>query len=216
MQIKNSSNLLMNKQIQLLFLFLSILSIETSYAQASKLDSLEKLLKSHKTDDTIKVNLLSEIASLIYKNDTTKAKNYTIKAGELSDKIHFLKGKAESLWVMGTILSYYNSNRLALDYYLKALKISEEIEFKPGIVKYLLASGKNYATIGNIQAAIECFEKAKKIAEELNDKLSIGISKLRLCVIYTGQGDYKKATEEYQKLIPLCEKIKRRMNQLIT
>jgi signal transduction histidine kinase len=198
----------MNKKIQIVLLLLLICIVDGTYAQQAKVDSLENLLKAHKTEDTVRINLLNKIAFLIYKENANKANSYATQAGELSDKIIFLKGKAESLWVIGSSLSFYKSDKLALDYFLKALKIAEEINFKPGIVKYLIASGFNYAATGNITAATECYEKAKRIANELNDKSSIAKCILRMCVIYTGQGDYNKAIEEYQKLIPFCEKIK--------
>ena len=78
--------------------------------QSTRVDSLENLLNNHKTEDTVRVQLLNQIASLVYKNDTNKAKSYTTQAGELSDKINFLKGKAESIWVKGLSLSFYKSD----------------------------------------------------------------------------------------------------------
>ncbi len=158
----------MNKQIQILLLIiLSVFIVGKIDAQNTKVDSLETLLKNQKTEDTVRVHLLNQIAYLVYKNDTNKAKSYATQAGELSDKINFLKGKAESFWVIGVSLSYYSSYKVALEYFLKAAKIAEAINFKPGIVKYITSSGSNYANIGNIQAAKECYEKAIKIAEEL-------------------------------------------------
>jgi signal transduction histidine kinase/Tfp pilus assembly protein PilF len=198
----------MNIKLQLAYMLLPIFIIDNIHAQSIKIDSLEKVLKLHKADDTVKVNLLNEIAYNAYKDDANKTLSYATQAGELSDKVHFLKGKAESLWVIGSSLTYSNSNKMALEYYLKAVKIAEEINFIPGMIKYLIGSGTNYATTGNISAAIECFEKARKIAEKYNDKPSIAKCILRLCVIYTGQGDYKKAISGYQKLIPFCIEIK--------
>jgi len=198
---------LMNKQLQMLLVILSLFLFDKINAQNTKVDSLENVLKINKTDDTIKVNLLNQIAYLIYQNDSGKALNYATQAGELSDKLFFLKGKAESLWVIGTSLSFYKSDKLALEYFLKALKIAKEINFKLGIVKYLISSGINYATTGNISAAMECYEKAMKISEELKNKPSIARCLGNMCIIYTGQGNYKKAIEGYQRLLIICEEI---------
>jgi PAS domain S-box-containing protein len=204
----------MNKHAQILLLFLTIFIVDLVKAQNVKVDSLENLLKTHHSDDSVKVNLLNGIASLVLKDDSIKAKDYAAQAGKLSDKMGYLKGKAESLWVIGSILTYYNSNKLALDYFLKAVKIAEAINFKPGLIKYLGSSAANYANIGNIQSAIEFNERAIKIAIELKDNASIGRLKVRLYVIYTGQGDYKKATDGYDKLIPFCKETKN--NELLS
>lgn len=196
----------MNKYIGVLLLFVLIF-INCTKAQDTKVDSLENVLKIHKMDDTLKVNLLNEIASLVYKKDADKAKLYATQAGELSEKINFLKGKSESFWVIGLSLSFYKSDKLALESFLKALKIAEEINYKPGMVKNLINSGLRYANTGNISAAIECYNKGLKIAEELNDKLNIARCMVNRCIIYTGQGKYEIAHEDYQKLLILSEEI---------
>lgn len=169
------------------------------------MDSLENVLKFHTTQDTIKVNLLNEIAMRVYKTDSAKAHSYIVTAKELAAKLNFRKGEAQSIWVSGLSLTYYKSFRVALDSLLKAVKIAEEINYKPGLINYLLVSGFNYSAIGNIPSAVECYEKAMKIAEELNSKADITKCLVNLCVIYTGQGNYDLALEGYQKVLAICE-----------
>lgn len=197
----------MHKQIQLLLLFLSFFIVELATAQNAKLDSLEYLLKTHKSEDTVKVNLLNEIVRNVYKNDASKAQDYANKAICLSDNLNFQKGKAESFYLIGVSLSYNKSDKLALDYYLKALKISEEIDYKHGISSSLISCGIKYAAIGNISEAKVCYTRAVKIGEELNDQMIVASCLINLSVIYTGEGDYGKALEGYQKTIQISEKL---------
>lgn len=198
----------MNIKILTLLLLFSIFTFDDIYAQTTKIDSLENILKTHKSEDTVKVNLLNEIALLVYKTDSNKANSYVYQAGELSYAINFKKGIAESLWIEGLSLSFYKSYKKGLECFIEAVKIAEEINFKPGLVKYLNHSGMRYANTGNVTLALECYDKAMKIAEELNDKSNVAWSMLNRCVIFTGQGKYEMALDDYQKALLICDEIK--------
>jgi len=158
------------------------------------------------TEDTLRVTLLNETANEIYKNDSIKASRYAIDAVELSGKLNFRKGLANSYYVIGLSLSYNKSDKLALDYYLKALKIAEDLNNRNTIALYLNACGVSHAAIGNIQEATGCYMRAMKIAGELNDQALHLKSLANLSVIYTGKGEYGKALEGYQKILSLLEK----------
>lgn len=187
----------------LLFAHLGVIKAQNSIA-----DSLSILLNNYKQDDSVKVNLLNKVGYAIMPTDYNKAREYADQASLLADKIGYLKGKAESLWVMGSLSSFYESDKIALEYFLKALKIAEESNSKAEIIKYCHSTGIKYAAIGNIPAAMECFEKALKIAQELNSKSAIANCLVKICVTYTGQGNYEKALEGYQKILLLCEETK--------
>ena len=196
----------MNKHIQILFLLWSVLFINTIKAQSAKLDSLENVLRLHNTEDTVKVNLLNKIAEIVYKNSADKAYDYANKAVELSDKLNYKKGKAESFYIIGRSLSYNKSDTLALEYYLKAIKLNEDNDYKESLSKDLIACGITYAAIGNISDATKCYNRAQRIAEALNDQLLVARCLGNLSVIYTGKGDYAKALEGYQKILQILEK----------
>jgi len=196
----------MRRNLVGLLLLTFILVNSTLRAQNAKADSLINLLKIHQTDDTVKVKLFNDIVKIIYKTAPEKAQEYANGAVELSDKLNFRKGKAESLYLIGIMLSYNKSDKLALDYFLKALKIEEEINYKTGVAKCLISCGLSYAAVGNISEATSCYVRARKIAEELND-LSLVIKSLgNLAVVYTGKGEYEKALEGYREILRFLEK----------
>jgi len=112
--------------LRLLLLLLLILVGGKTHAQPAKVDSLENVLKLHGTNDTIKVNLLNQIAYSVYTTDTGKTRNYAMQANRLSDRLHFRKGKVESLRLIG--ISYMSSDGAkALTYFQCALKISKSL-----------------------------------------------------------------------------------------
>ncbi|MDD2307354.1 MAG: tetratricopeptide repeat protein [Prolixibacteraceae bacterium] len=195
----------MSNVLSLLLIFSVFFTTNAVKAQIARPDSLINLLKAHNLEDTARVNLLNEMAIAIYKNDSIKASQYATEAAELSNKLSFRKGLAQSYYVTGLSLSYNKSDKLALDYFLKALKIAEDINYKNGIAVSSIACGLSYGAIGNISEASNCYQRALKIASELKDQSLITRCLANLSVIYTGKGDYKKALDGYQKILQLLE-----------
>jgi len=195
----------MGNALSLLLIFFIFFTTNAVKAQIARPDSLINLLKAHNLADTARVNLLNETAIAIYKNDSVKASQYTTEAVELSNKLSFRQGLAQSYYVTGLSLSYNKSDKLALDYFLKALKIAEDINYKKGIATSSIACGLSYGAMGNISEASNCYQRALKIASELKDQSLITRCLANLSVIYTGKGDYKKALDGYQKILQLLE-----------
>ena len=196
----------MGNALSLLLIFFVFFTTNAVKAQIARPDSLINLLKTHNLEDTARVDLLNETAIAIYKNDSIKASQYATEAAELSNKLNFKKGLAQSYYVTGLSLSYNKSDKLALDYFLKAVKIAEDINYKKGIAASSIACGVSYAAIGNISEASNCYQKALKIASVLKDQSLITRCLAYLSVIYTGKGDYGKALDGYQKILQLLEK----------
>ena len=194
----------MSYKILCLLLCLFFHVIGQNYAQNSKTDSLENLLKLYTTDDTVKINLLCEIANSLIFNDLDKSGSIAQQALDLSEKLNFTKGKAESTWLIG--ISYTRIDKLkALDYIQQALKIAKSIDYKTGIAKCLNSSGIIFRSQGNISKAIACYQSALIIAEEIKDKELIVKSLINMSVLYNGEGNYEKAKEGYEKALKLLD-----------
>ncbi len=196
----------MNKHKLLLVLVLSIFIDGFANAQSAKVDSLENLLKTYKTDDTIKVNLLNEIAYVVFEHESKKTINYATQSGELSDKLKFLKGKAESLWLIG--MYYHKTDEsLALDYYQKSMKLAETAKYKTGIAKCWNAYGVIYNAQNKIAQSIDCYNKAIIISEEIHNKSETVKYLQNLSITHFKQGNYTKAIETDKKAIKLSEEL---------
>ncbi|MEQ6168619.1 hypothetical protein AAOE16_15595 [Ekhidna sp. MALMAid0563] len=84
------------------FFLLSFLLIAGSLqAQRSKIDSLEAEMSLHIEKDTIRVNLLNELAFSYFSKDLTTSIEYLDEADEIANAIHFEKGKARSIYIRG-------------------------------------------------------------------------------------------------------------------
>ena len=98
------------KLLILLLLSIFFIFLEVK-AQTIEVDSLEVLLKNHTTEDTVRVNMLLELAKKNYfvTNDFEETFKYANEAIELADKIGFKKGKVKCYNLIG-VLYYYQAN----------------------------------------------------------------------------------------------------------
>lgn len=192
-------------KMRLILLLWALLSFTVANAQYEKVDSLEKVLKSHTLADTTTVNTLNELAYTIYQQDASKARAYADRSGKISDQIHYLKGKAGSLWVIG-LTSLRKDKKMALDYFQKALVTAEKGGDKVGVCNYLIAIANVEKGLGNIHKANEHFSRATQIAKELQDlrlivKLLYNTSEEQL-----NKGNASEAIKQLQEAISLLNK----------
>lgn len=187
---------------KLLFLLICILIIDTNHtnAQATKTDSLEQTLKLHGNNDSVKVQLLNQIASRINKNDADKARSYAIQASELSDSINYQRGKFESLYLIG--LSYLRTDKqTGLRYFKEALSTAEKIDDKGLMSKCLNIIGNTYSQLGQNNEAIECYQKAVASIKSTGKSSLAGSYITNLSRIYERIGNTKLALEGYEEAI---------------
>jgi serine phosphatase RsbU (regulator of sigma subunit) len=196
----------MIKKALLGLLFLSVFTAGSIFAQQAKVDSLENVLKLHTTEDTVKVNLLFEIAKQYQSNNVEKARAYAVQSGELSDRLNFPNGKAQSLRLIGNTY-IRQGDTLALDYLQKSLKICEENNFKSQIIQCLNSIGVMYIHKGQIPKAIETLEKAIKVAEELNSKPDIRMIRLNIAALKSNTGKIDEAINEYINILKDIDEI---------
>ena len=197
----------MNKTVCcfLILLFIFFFSARLGKSQTSRTDSLESLLHRYTAEDTIRVNLLNEIASDLRYYDYEKSLYYCEKAIELADKLDFKKGKAESFNTIGVNYYMKGKDSLSFKYYTKSLKLHEELGNKIGISISYNNMGVIYSNWGNYSMSIESYKKAIKINEEIGQEANAAKALNNIGVIYYELEDYDKALEYYEKNIKLNE-----------
>jgi len=187
-------------------LLLFIISL-TVFAQNTKVDSLESLLANHLKPDTIRINLLNDIAGELKYTDIDKILLYATQADSLCDVLGFKKGKSVSLKLIGNY--YYNKrdHTQALAFYQKALEICEVIGDKAGISYCYNYTGNIYLSQGDYPNAFEYYIKALKVFEEIDDKTGISGVYNNIGNIYYAHGDYPRTLEYFQKALKVFEEL---------
>jgi len=127
-------------------------------------------------EDTTHVNLLNRMAMAIRESDHDLAEKYSQDALSISEKIGYLKGKAEALGNIGWV-AYRRSDFVnTLHYSIEAMKIAEQIGYKAEMAR----SMNNIAAVSfeqkQFDKAISEFRKALIISTESKDGKSIGRS----------------------------------------
>ncbi len=195
-------------KIQLILTILIITTVFQSLnAQNAKLDSLVNLLDQHKSEDTVKVNLLTEIANSSKRNYPEKSRSYAEEALELANRLDFKKGKIKSLNILGMVLRTIGNDSLALEYLQKSLKIGEKIGYMPGIANSLRNIGILYEFRGNYELAMDYYQKSMEIYKKIGDKNRIASSLMDIGLVYGKKGNYPKALDYFHKSLKIKEEI---------
>jgi two-component system NarL family sensor kinase len=187
-----------------LMTFLSF-GINISYSQPinKQIDSLERVLKTSKTD-SVKFNL-SLILIDRYKNiDSAKTSVYLLKTEKFAkteiQKVRFLIAKASFLIVYGKM-------NIANDILFKALKISKDKNYLKEEGKIYNNLGVSYLQLSDNSLALKYQLAALKIREKLNDDIGLESSNNNIGNIYFAILEDDKAFSYYKKALQYANKL---------
>lgn len=178
-----------------------------SYSQDKVLDSLQKALTLHTKKDTIRVNLLNNIATKLPTTDAEKALKLLKESETLANDLNFKKGKAYSLLFTGK--SYINKGNYALatDYFQQSLELYEQLKDKEGIANSYLNMGRANYYLTNFPKALENFKQSSAISEEAGKLKILSNSLMIMGMIYNAQGDHENSIANYKKALSIDEKL---------
>ena len=197
-----------------ILLLISISFLLQLNAQTSVIDSLENLLLIHTKEDTIRVNLLNEMA---YEQNTIDSLFiFAKKAEKIAKKIHYIKGKAVCYHLIGVYYQFTSDYPQALEYFKKSLELSKKAGLKQEMSNSLLSTAITYNYLSNYPKALEYYQKSMKISEELEDKDGVSSCLNNIGLIYHLQGDLSLALEYYQKALIKAEEFGDKQGTLTT
>lgn len=173
----------------------------TGFAQTTALEKLENYTK----EDSIKVNLLNEVAFNHLKNTPKKSLEYIKKAELLSNKLNYTKGHARSLLLNGEALIKLSRFEEAQEYLQKSITIYETLNDKIGISKCYSSFGTSYFFQGDYALSHDYYEKALEINKKLNNDVMVASSLNQVGMIYAVKGDFYNALEYFNKALKLEE-----------
>ncbi len=189
------------------FRLIICLLLYTSMTAAQYPDSLMQVLKSYRQNDTIKVNLLSDV-SLQFQYVNIDSMLLLAQQGyTLAEKLKYRKGMAECLKLQGIANYNLTNNDTALALYQRALKIAKEdnlIKMKGAIYNNM---GVVYAEKGQLHKTIAYYEKSLAIRKQVKDMSGVGSSYTNLGNTYLTLGDYEKALSNQFKGLKIREEL---------
>jgi len=179
--------------------------ISTVVAEKSKLEKLEKKLKSL-PEDTNKVLKLDALIPLLYnEGDYNKAMIYALLQKNLAENLNFKRGIASSHANIGVIFFYTSEYNKALEHYLTALRLCEELGDKKRVSNLLLNIGSVYYQQGKHLNAIDFYSRALTKQVELKDSSGMASAMLGIGNIFWQEALYSKALDQYFKALKIQE-----------
>ncbi len=196
------------KKLITLFLISNVIFFLNLRSQNATFDSLENLLQKNKIKNKNRVILLNKIANKLFRIDKKKLLKYVKEAEEISKKIDFQEGEAESFYILGKY-NYFTSNYdKAIEYYKKSIELNKILENKTRISACFNNIGIIFNNKGDYERAIEFYKKSLNIDKEIGDEKGVSMSFNNIGLIYWRHSNYKKALKYYQKSLKIREKLK--------
>lgn len=139
-----------------------------TFAQQSTVDSLTQLLKKHDKEDTIRVNLMQELASEYLTVDSIKARSIIKQSKELANSLDYLQGITDA----DLLFAYWHRNTGNTDSAVRFINsaIAKAKESKNDVVLYSLLKqiGIFYRNLDQYHKTKDYFQKGYKIASKIN------------------------------------------------
>lgn len=169
----------------LLFLFPII-----TLANTNKIDSLKKVLLSVK-EDTNKVAVLNNISEeLSMTGESALAQDYSKKALQLSQTLHFKSGEVESYLKLGSAAQDQSNFEEAISYYSKAREICIQISSVQGIFKSTSNIANMLVAEGKYEDALKNYNECIVLAKKLGQKKFIAKTYFNIGVVFANQGNF--------------------------
>jgi tetratricopeptide (TPR) repeat protein len=193
--------------MRLTYTVLFVLAFLTLKAQYSSiLDSLtNRLMKVE--DDTVRVNILNQMASEVFFTDPDEIIDYAQSALEISEEIEYAKGIAQAYNNLGIYYRVKGIYDKAIDYFFHSLEIMENLEDEEGIARSYNLIGILYYYLNNLELSLEYYQKALELNEKQNDKKWIAGNSNNIGMIYERMGEYDLALTYYLKSIEMSNEI---------
>jgi tetratricopeptide (TPR) repeat protein len=188
-----------NTSLCFLFIFLSFSTKILS--QSNEIDSIKIELQNHKQKDTLRVNLLNDLANLYFRKDLNETLVFTDQAIVISDSLSFKKGNARGLFIKGLAFSVHLNYETAIKYYNEALYVYKELNHVNGIINCYSNIGYSFFKSGNYKAAIEYYSKLLEVSEKAERRKNIYIGLFFIGLANGEIGNYTTAITYFKKAL---------------
>jgi len=177
-------------------LFICIISLLfkcSLFAQTNTADSLTKVLSAHVQEDSVRVDLLNNLAYEYRRAKPEKTDSLLKISLALSDKIKYAKGKAYALAQVGSRWYLLLKYKQADSVFVISKNLLQSVN-APGYEAYLYRSWANMRMDeGNYAVSLDFFLKGLKKAQDANDVKQQVEMERTIGYLYNILGDYEKA-----------------------
>ncbi len=197
----------LNKIKSLLATGLLLISQFASFAQQSKIDSLNALLKTDKEDTNKVLHLYWLARSYMDMNSYQTALTNGKLALELAKQLDWKKGEAMAYHSIASSNYYKGDYSEMITNSFASLKLKEQIGDKQGMADSYTAIGIAYYRQANFDETVNYYTKALKIYEQMGNKQRMALSYNNIGTLYFDQEKYDEALGKYLESLKLDKEI---------
>ena len=179
------------------------------FAQKAELDSLLSQLSRHPDDDTIRLNLLTDISFSYATLDPAKGLEAAEQAVTLAGKMRLSKKVATAFSRKGLNYMYMGENDQALEMFGNALSIYRQTGDSSAQMKVYHNLGIVHFNMADYTAALEDQLKALAIANAVKDSFARAGMLNSVGAVYYRQSDYARALTYYLDALKMFEQMGR-------
>ncbi len=178
-----------------------------SFSQQKQIDSLEKLLLKNLQQDTVRLNLLIDLAYDYYSFNPDKGLERANEAIELALQLQQTKKLASAYQYKGHNYASKGKDTMALEMYDKAIAVHKKIDNHNGVARTIFNKGLIYFGWSDYRRSTDAYLKAYTVFEQEKDSFlmakmlnSIGINNMYV-------SDYPKAISRFLSATRIYDKI---------
>src|SRR5215203_6111401 len=154
----------MNRNSISVYFFLLLFTPTLSFGQNQEVDSIKKVLAQNQTD-TSRVLLLIRLGNAYNFFLPDSAIILAQEALQNARTLHFARGEARALNVLGSALRLQGELPQSLETCMKALRISRAIQDRESEARSLIFIGVVYSQLSQFQQALSYFQQAREMNE---------------------------------------------------
>jgi tetratricopeptide (TPR) repeat protein len=189
--------------IQLCFLFTCMLHV---YAQTAELDSLIKNLDNHTAIDSVRAQLLLDIAVKLRRVNPKEAITYYDSAYRVAEQsaVPLIQTRANNgIAICYGMMGDYPS---AIDYFHRTLTLSKQVSDFVRLADGYNGLGIVYKRLGDYPQSLVYYTQALALYDSIQDQMGLAAAHENVGVLYDLMKEPDKAMAYYQSAIAIYEK----------
>ena len=159
-------------------------------------------------EDTTRVMLMNEIASIWAAKNPALSMEYAQKAFNISDEIDYSFGICKSCMLIADNYHRQNAQSKAYDFYHQALNIAEKENNKTAIAEISNALGVISFEMNNLDKSLNYHYRSVKLYFELNDEAGLAETYTHIGKTYQKQDKFDQALNIFNKALYINRSLK--------
>ena len=192
----------------LVMLILNGICLISHGQNSSQMDSLTNLLADHEEEDTLRLNLLVELAKLNGKTNPDEGLKFGKQALSLSRRLGREEQKALAHYFIGQSYDHSDQYELAMTYYDTAVLAFEALQMKQYLAYCLAKMSVLHRNQGEFEEAMAAVKKASEINKERDDRVALGYNLDNLGTISNDLGQLDQAMDYFEQSLAIRKELK--------